>query len=114
MRMRGSSTGALSRTYLHSVITEWLWHSVAEVESMFTAKLAHACMIAAMYGNPAAKIENGNDQIHDMYLAAVRTFPYMKAASSGVKGDDGMIEEWRRVNEAAGVGVDGKESGKEG
>ena len=99
--MRGSQAGALERTYLHSGITEGLWYAVAEIERLRDAKLSHALMLAALYGNPSAKLDDGNDQVHDMYLDALRTMPYIKAATLRHRkdGDDGLVDEWRRVNE---------------
>ena len=99
VRMRGTSAGALSRTYLHSAITEWLWCLVSESESLFGAKLAHAMMLASLYGNPTAKLDDGNDQIHEMYIDALNTIPYLKAAGLRKSGEnDDLVAEWRRVN----------------
>jgi len=98
--MRGSSTGALGRTYLHSAITEALWYAVAETERLFEAKLAHAVMLASLYGNPDAKLSEGNEQIHDMYLRALHAMPYIRVATQTTPGDaDALVEEWRRLNE---------------
>lgn len=106
--MRGSSIGALSRRFLHSAITEHLWCSVIEVESMFAANLSHAIMLASMYGNPQASLEKGNDQIHTMYLKALNTLPYMKATKHTAKAEaDALIEEWKRINAAAQPGEGG-------
>lgn len=97
--MRGSFSGALERTYLHSVITEGLWCAVVEAESMFGAKLAHAVMLSSLYGNPSAELDKGNDQIHKMYIEALDTIPYIKAAAARSRGrDDALVEEWHRVN----------------
>jgi len=100
--MRGPSSGALERTYLHSAITEGLWCAVSEAESLFGARLAHAVMLSSLYGNPRAELDKGNDQIHEMYLAALHTIPYLKAAAAGKPGkDDELVAEWRRVNAEA-------------
>lgn len=108
--MRGSDTGALKRTYLHSAVTEALWYAVAESERLFTAKLSHAVMIAALYGNPTAELSKGNDQIHDMYMRALGTVPYFKlAAGQAARSDtDALVEEWRKEN----AGIAGGDSGK--
>lgn len=111
--MRGSSTGALSRTYLHSGITESLWYAVAETERLAEAKLAHAVMVAALYGNPRADMDKGNEQIHEMYIGALGTVPYIAVATESVhRGDtDELVAEWRRINaEAARGAADGEDS----
>ena len=114
--MRGPSTGALERTYLHSAITEGLWCAVAEAESMFGAKLAHAVMLSSLYGNPSAELDKGNDQIHKMYIEALDTIPYIKAAAARSRGkDDALVAEWRRVNaEEAAKKAAAAEAGGEG
>lgn len=100
--MRGSPAGALSRTYLHSAITEGLWYAVAESEFLFGAKMSHALMLASLYGNSSAKLEDGNDQVHEMYVDALNTVPYIKAATAREPGgEDGLVAEWRRVNAEA-------------
>lgn len=116
--MRGSFSGALERTYLHSVITEGLWCAVVEAESMCGAKLAHAVMLSSLYGNPSAELDKGNDQIHKMYIEALDTIPYIKAAAARNRGkDDALVEEWRRVNaeeaakKAAATEVEPREEG---
>lgn len=97
--MRGSHAGALSRTYLHSGITEGLWYAVAEAECLFGAKMSHALMLSALYGNPSAKLDDGNDQVHKMYIDALNTIPYIRAATSRKPGEeDSLIAEWRKVN----------------
>lgn len=99
MRLRGPSAGALSRTYLHSVITEGLWCAVVETESLFGAKLAHALMLSSLYGHPRADLDDGNDKIHEMYVEALSTFPYFKAATRDKpSANEELIKEWRRVN----------------
>lgn len=98
--MRGASAGALSGTYLHSGITEGLWCAVAETEALFGAKLAHAIMLSSLYGHPSASLDDGNDEVHEMYLAALHTIPYVKAAGRSRKSDnDELVAEWRRINE---------------
>ena len=114
--MRGSCTGALSRTYLHSEITEALWYAVAESEQLLAVRLSHAVMLASLYGNPLAKLETGNDQVHGMYMDALGLIPYVGASVRRRKAaaDDDMVEEWRRVNAelaAAKAGPKGEEAG---
>lgn len=118
--MRGSSRGVLERAYLHSGVTEGLWYAVSEAACLFEAKLSHAVMLSSLYGNPSAKLDNGNDQIHEMYVEALNTLPYVKAATSGSPGArDALVEEWRRVNAeeaakkaaAAADAPDGEEAG---
>jgi len=113
-RLRGRDTGALSRAYLHSGISESLWYGVVESEKMFDARLMHAVMLASLYGNPSAKLDSGNDQVHEMYVDALEVLPYFRAvtrkASHG--STEELVEEWRRVNkEAAGGKGDAKEAG---
>jgi len=97
--MRGPSTGALSGTYLHSGITEGLWCAVAETERLFGAKLAHAAMLASLCGHSRADLDEGNDLVHEMYVEALHTFPYVKAASRGKpSANDELVAEWRKVN----------------
>lgn len=115
--MRGSCTGALSRTYLHSGITEALWYAVAETERLFEARMSHAVMLAALYGNPRAELDKGNEQIHEMYIGALGTIPYLGDLSRRRKSDtDELVEEWRRINADAAAqgenkGTDGTEEG---
>ena len=87
-RLRGRDTGALSRAYLHSGISESLWYGVVESEKMFDAR--------------------------EMYVDALEVLPYFRAvtrkASHGSTAE--LVEEWRRVNkEAAGGKGDAKEAG---
>ena len=97
--MRGPSAGALSRSYLHSAITEGLWCSVAEAERLFEAKLAHAVMLSSLYGNPRADLDDGNDTVHEMYMEALNSFPYFKAAMRNKpRANDELVAEWRKVN----------------
>ena len=107
--MRGSSAGAVSRAYLHSAVAEALRYAVVETEQMFSAKLAHAVMLAALYGNPRADLDKGNDQVQEMYINAIKAFPYFKqVVSKAAKTDtEALVDEWRRVNSVAG----GKEGG---
>lgn len=114
-RMRGSCTGALSRTYLHSEITEALWYAVVESEQLLAVRLSHAVMLASLYGNPQATLEKGNDQIHEMYMGALGLMPYVGASVRRKKAsaDDGLVEEWRRVNSelaAEKAGPEGEEA----
>ena len=100
--MRGPSAGALTRTYLHSGITEGLWCAVAERESLFGARLAHAVMLSALSSHPRADLGEGNDLIHEMYLNALHTLPYIKVTRhSKQKETDELVAEWRRVNAEA-------------
>lgn len=98
--MRGSDKGAVSRAYLHSAVAESLRYAVVEIESVFAAKLTHAVMIAALYGNPRADLDQGNDQLHEMYLSALKTLPYFrKVVKKASKSDtESLVEEWRRIN----------------
>ena len=109
--MRGSDTGALKRTYLHSVISESLWYGVLESELMFHAKLEHAVMLASLYGNPAAGLDKGNEQVHGMYVRALETMPYIRAISRGAakSSTDELVEEWRKEN----AELSDKEKGEE-
>ena len=98
-RLRGDASGVLTRRYLHSRITEALWFEVTETSSMFTANLSHAVMLASMYGNPEASLDKGNEQIHEMYVKALKTIPYIRVGSSvSGGGADALVEEWRRIN----------------
>jgi len=99
VRLRGSQAGALSRAYLHSGITEGLWYAVAETERLFEAKLAHAVMLSSLYGNPRADLDDGNDQVHDMYVAALHVMPYIKIKPRrSADADAALVAEWRKVN----------------
>lgn len=110
--MRGSSIGALTRTYLHSGITESLWYSVAEVERLFTARLSHAVMLACLHGNPAADLDKGNEQVHKMYLNALGAVPYFNTVvrRSRRTETEELVEEWRKANEGT-VPANDKEGG---
>lgn len=106
--------GSLSRAYLHSAITESLWYAVTEAEHMFQAKLSHAVMLASLYGNPLAKLDSGNEQVHEMYVGALGTAPYLAALTKrAAHGDkDALVEEWRRANaELAARKAAGEEGG---
>lgn len=98
-RLRGGATGALGHSFLHSAVTEALWYAVTETERLFDANLSHAVMLASMYGHPDANLDKGNEQIHDMYLSALGTMPYMKDLQSRRAGDvEALVEEWKRMN----------------
>ena len=101
VRMRGGQSGALCRDYLHSALTEAYWYAVRENESYFIANLAHAMMIASLYGNDRTDVREGNEQIPKNYRLALETMPYVRRqARKAPSGDvDGLVEEWRRVNE---------------
>lgn len=114
VRLRAPSAGALARTYLHSAITEGLLCAVAESENLFMAKLAHALMLSSLYGNSAAKLDEGNDQVHEMYLDALHMIPYLNTKSgTSDRGTAELVEEWRRINaeEAAKKAAAAKEGG---
>ncbi len=98
-RLRGGATGALAHSFLHSAVTEALWYAVAETERLFAANLSHAVMLASMYGHPDANLDKGNEQIHEMYLSALGTMPYLKNLDRRRSGDvDELVEEWKRLN----------------
>ena len=106
MRLRGDSKGALDRVYLHSGVTASLWSAVVESERLFEARLLHAVMLASLYGNPLAKLDTGNDQVHEMYIGALGSMPYLGVALHGAERSDStqLVEEWRKLN--AGVTAD--------
>ena len=110
--MRGSSIGALTRSYLHSGITESLWYAVAESERLFTARLLHATMGACLYGNPAADLDKGNESVHRAYLNALGAVPYLSTLVKRARRTDTeeLVEEWRKANEGP-VTANGKEGG---
>lgn len=98
--MRGGVASTLERTYQHSHIADSLVRAVAETETVFPARLAHAQMIAAMYGNSHASLEDGNEQVHKMYVAALNVIPYMHISTDRGGGSvESLVEEWRRLNE---------------
>jgi len=94
--------GALTRTYLHSGISESLWYGVAESERMFCAELSHAVMLASLYGNPAAGLDKGNEQVHEMYVRALESMPYFRVIAKRVEkgANDDLVAEWRKENAA--------------
>lgn len=99
IRMRGNQAGALSRAYIHSRITEGLWYAVAETERLFNAKLAHASMLASLYGNSNTDVNEGSDHIHDLYVKALQTIPYIQVNTpSSADSNAALVEEWKRVN----------------
>lgn len=80
-------------------MTEALWHAVAETERLFDANMAHAVMLASMYGHPDANLDKGNEQIHEMYLSALGTMPYFRGLARRRADDSAaLVEEWRRMN----------------
>ena len=71
VRMRGHHPGALGRNYLHSGLTETYWYAVKAKENYFIANLAHGMMIASLYGNDRANVEEGSRQVPKNYRAAL-------------------------------------------
>ena len=102
--MRGADSGALRRDYLHSSLTEAYWLAVKENENYFMANLAHAMMIASLYGNDNADLKQGNTQIHENYRTVLRSIPYVKLHDTKAQEDDtdALIAEWRRLNKIDG------------
>lgn len=100
MRLRGSCTGALGRSFLHSATTRSLWYAVEELEHLYAAKLAHAGMLASLYAHKDSDFEKGGDHVHEAYLDALNTLPYfnLSAAEANKSATDALVEEWRKAN----------------
>ena len=100
VRMRGHHPGALGRNYLHSGLTETYWYAVKENENYFIANLAHGMMIASLYGNDRANVEEGSSQVPKNYRAALETMPYVRRVERRTETDetDALIKEWRELN----------------
>lgn len=98
-RLRGLSSGALDRVYLHSPVTYSLYCAVTETESHLLANLIHGVMRAALYGNPMTDVKDGNEKIPQLFKMAMKTVPYVKfSEDTAADGTDGLIEEWKRAN----------------
>ena len=108
-RLRGSGTGALNSDHIHSPLTEALWCAVAESERLFSASLLHAVMFAALCSHPKSDFEKAGDGIHNLYLKALETMPYLKKSASKARSSetDALVDEWKRINQAKGGGTNG-------
>lgn len=103
VRLRGCGRGTLSRDYLHSHVTEALYYDVAEIETLLPSRLAHANMLASIYGNPATNPEDGHEQVKKLYLSSLRMVPYMKAVTADRRPSEvaALVDEWRRLNSSS-------------